>query len=151
MSHYIYRFTRCLVCHTTRHTLSHYIYRLTRCLVCHTTSQDHVVTLHRLTRCLSPTRRTTLYHSNLCCQFLLDPLPYWRFYLPQNERKEIYSARNLGIPTPPSTSGDIDPKIKSLVGPKKYVSMTFRTSLMDLSVMTRAKKFIYDIKLACKG
>ena len=57
----------------------------------------------------------------------------------------------LGIPTPPSTSGDIDPKIKSLVGPKKYVSMTFRTSLMDLLVMTRAKKFIYDIKLACKG
>ena len=29
--------------------------------------------------------------------------------------------------------------------------MTFRTSLMDLLVMTRAKKFIYDIKLACKG
>jgi hypothetical protein len=61
------------------------------------------------------------------------------------------SILNLGIPTPPSTSGDIDPKIKSLVGPKKYVSMTFRTSLMDLLVMARAKKFIYDIKLACKG
>ena len=51
-----------------RVTLSHYIYRLTRCLVCHTTSQDHVVTLHRLTRCLSPTRRTTLgtYTTVIC-------------------------------------------------------------------------------------
>ena len=63
----------------------------------------------------------------------------------------VSKLMNLGIPTPPNTSGDIDPKIKSLVGPKKYVSMTFRTSLMDLLVMARAKKFIYDIKLACKG
>ena len=71
-------------------------------------------------------------------------------YLARKPKLKLLGS-NLGIPTPPSTNGDIDPKIKSLVGPKKYVSMTFRTSLMDLLVMTRAKKFIYDIKLACKG